>query len=791
MDRLPIDAVLSDVASAYARRGAVVVEASPGAGKTTRVPAALAGEDRRVVVLEPRRLAARLAAQRVADERGERVGETVGHQVRFDVKRSARTRILFMTEAVLTRRITGDPSLGGVDTVIVDEVHERHLHTDLALALVDRLRRTSRPDLGLVIMSATVDGARVAERYDAELVRCELAMHAVTIEHQAQPSREPLAVEVAAAVRRLCREGLDGHVLVFLPGVREIRDAAERCRGVAERYDLAVLPLHGRLTPAEQDRAVAPSGRTKVILATNVAESSITIDGIAAVIDSGLARVPRWHAKASAPSLETRPISQASATQRAGRAGRTRAGRCLRLYTERDLARAPAFDVPEIERADLAELVLAAHMAGADTGELAWLSPPPAASLASARRLLTELGAIDGGGVTDLGRRMAGLPVHPRWARALVAAEARGVGELVAQIAAVAVEGGGSRIDVWRAVEALDRSHRALRTRRQLARMLRKADPPDDVDAAVGAAVLAGFRDRVAKRAGDGELALADGGRARLRDKTAVGGDGFTVVLDAMAHDASPPEVRLALPIRSDWILEALFDEIVDERALELNEALGRVEQIERMRFRSLTLDESRRVASPSEATARILAAAAWERGLGRGDDVERLRARLAWAASQDEAVPLDDATIRRCLFELSLSTTSLAELSGPGLAQAIFGGLEAKTRKALAHIAPERLRMQNGVELAVVYPPDRLAYVESYMQDFFGLAEGPRLGSEPLVVHLWAPNRRAEQVTRDLAGFWREHYPALFKRLSRRYPKHHWPERPREARAVRLKSRL
>lgn len=768
-----------------------MVEASPGAGKTTRVPPALAGENRSVVVLEPRRLAARLAARRVADERGERVGETVGHQVRFDVVRSARTRILFMTEAVLTRRITSDPSLAEIDTVIVDEVHERHLHTDLALALVDRLRHTSRPELGLVIMSATVDGARVAARYDAELVRCELALHPVAIEHQAQPSREPLAVEVAAAVRRLCREGLDGHVLVFLPGAREIRDAAERCRSVAERYDLAVLPLHGRLTPAEQDRAVAPSARIKVILATNVAESSITIDGIAAVIDSGLARAPRWHAFASAPSLETLPISQASATQRAGRAGRTRPGRCLRLYTERDLARAPAFDVPEIERADLAELVLAAHMAGAAPDELRWLSTPPATALASAGRLLGELGALDGG-VTELGRRMARLPVHPRFARALVAAETRGVGDLVAQIAAVASEGGGSSVNVWRAVADLDRSRRGVRASRQLARMLRDGEPPDDPDAAVGAAVLTGFRDRVAKRVGDGDLALADGGRARLRDRTAVGGDGFTVVLEAMGHDGSPPEVRLALPVRSDWILEALFDDVVDERTLSFNEGLGRVEQIERIRFRSLTLDESRRLASPSEETAKILVTAAWDRGLAKGEEIERLRARLAWVASQTAGVePLADETLRERLFELLLSATSLAELSGMGLAQAILGGLPPAARKALERVAPARLRMHNGVELVVAYPPDRPPYVESYMQDFFGLAEGPKLGSEPLVLHLWAPNRRAEQVTRDLAGFWREHYPAMFKRLSRRYPKHHWPERPAQAKPVRLKSRL
>ncbi len=770
----------------------MVVEASPGAGKTTRVPPLLAADGRFVAVLEPRRLAARFAAARVAFERGEPVGATVGHQVRFDVVRSASTRILFMTEAVLTRRIMDEPELPGIDVVVIDEVHERHLHTDLALALVDRLRRTSRPELGLVVMSATLDAERIAATYGLTRVRCELASHPVRIEHAAQPSVEPLAVRVAAAVRALCQEGLDGHVLVFLPGMREIRAALDVCRGVAERYGLELLPLHGQLPPAEQDRALAPSARRKVVLATNVAESSLTIDGVAAVIDSGLARQARWHPSATLPTLETVSISQASATQRAGRAGRTRPGRCLRLYTERELARAPAFDVPEIERADLTELALAASVAGARPDALRWLSAPPAALLDSAERLLAELDALDAAGaITPLGRRLAALPVHPRLARALIAAEERGVGREVADIAAVMTEGTPSRGDrsanVWRAVESIRRGDRAAMASRQLSRRLRPREAPEDPEAAVGASLLLGFRDRVGKRVGDGDLALADGGRARLSDRAALGPDGFTVVLDAMTHGRGVPEVRLALPVRGEWILETFVDHVVDEREVVFVAEEGRVEQVARLRYRSLTLEQTRRVAPPSPETARCLAEAAWERGLADGDDVIRLRARLAHAARTQGGTALDDATLRARLAELSVGVATLAELSRLGLAEALAAGLEPETRTALARAAPERLRLANGLELVVQYPADGPPFLASYMQDFFGLAEGPRLGGEPLVLHLWAPNRRAEQVTRDLAGFWREHYPSLHKRLSRRYPKHFWPAQPATAPAVRL----
>ncbi len=784
---LPIDAVLEDVAVACRRSGVVVVEASPGAGKTTRIPPVLDGT---VVVLEPRRLAARLAAQRVAAEQGEPVGETVGYQVRHDVVRSQKTRVLFMTEAVLTRRLMSDPTLSGVNTVVVDEVHERHLHTDLAVALVDRLRQTSRPDLKLVIMSATLDGASIAKRYDAERVCCEVSRHPVEVEHLGQPSREPLDVQVATAVRRLCRDGLDGHVLVFLPGVREIRDAIARSQSVARDNDLVLLPLHGRLSARDQDQAIAPSRRRKIIFATNVAESSITIDGVAAVIDSGLARVPRSHPGGIAPTLETLPISQASATQRAGRAGRTRSGRCVRLYTERELARAPKFGRPEIERADLAELALAVRIAGHAASELRWLSDPVPAALEAAERLLVDLGALGDAGVTPVGHRLARFPLHPRLGRALIAGEARGVGRIVADIAALVSEGARS-VDVWSELDHLDKSHRAWRASRQIARLVRDGARPDDVHAEVGKALIIGMRERVARRTAGGELAMADGGRARFRERvpTACGPDGFTIVLDAMGRDAAVPTVRAAFGVRSDWVLDAMLDEVVDERALVWNDDRGRVESVDRLRFLSLTLEQKVAAAPPGERTGEILAAAAWDRGLHHDEGLARLRARLAYAATRSaDVTALDDDALRTLLATLASTCTSLDELRSLGLVGAIDGSLPPASRQALSRLAPARVRLANGIELPVTYPADRDPFVESYMQDFFGLAKGPDLAGAPLVVHLWAPNRRAEQVTRDLESFWREHYPVMFKRLSRRYPRHHWPTDPVRAKAVRLK---
>jgi ATP-dependent helicase HrpB len=447
MQPLPIDQLLPEIVESLRRAPSLVVEAPPGAGKTTRVPAALLDAEvaggREVWVLEPRRLAARLVARRVAEERGENLGETVGYQVRFEEIATARTRLRFLTEGVLTRKLLHEPTLARVGCVVLDEFHERHLQADLALALLRRLQLTARPDLRLVVMSATLDAAPVA-RYlgDCPRLRSEGRRFDVSVEHLAREDARPLAEQVASAARKLIGGGLDGDVLVFLPGAAEIRRAQEACAALAEENDLLVLPLHGQLPAGAQDAAVRPASRRKIILSTNVAETSVTIEGVAAVIDSGLARVASHSPWSGLPKLEVARVSRASAAQRAGRAGRTRAGRCLRLYTAQDFAARPEHDAPEVHRLDLAEAALELHAAG--IGALTtfdWFEPPPSHALEAADALLQRLGAIDSGGsVTALGRRMLRLPLHPRLARIVAEGEARGIAPRACILAALIAE---------------------------------------------------------------------------------------------------------------------------------------------------------------------------------------------------------------------------------------------------------------------------------------------------------------------------------------------------------------
>lgn len=448
MQALPIDALLPDVVERLRSVPSLVIEAPPGAGKTTRVPpsildAGLAGVGQ-VLVLEPRRIAARMAARRVAEERGEAVGETVGYQVRFEDVSSARTRLRFLTEGVLTRRLLTDPNLAGVGCVVLDEFHERHLQADVALALLRRVQRATRPDLKVVAMSATLDAAPVAAYLGCEALRSEGGRFEVKVEHAARHDERPLELQIEAAVRRLISEDLDGDVLVFLPGAASIRRAQAACERVATEANLRVLPLHGELPSAQQDEAVRPAaaGVRKLILSTNVAETSVTIEGVAAVIDSGLARVAGHSPWSGLPVLKVSRVSRASAVQRAGRAGRTRVGRCLRLYTAQDFNARPEYETPEVRRLDLAETVLELRASGVgDLEEFEWFESPSSESLAAAEDLLRRLGAIDAHGrMTDEGRSMLRLPLHPRLARIVSEAERRGVAFEACAIAALIAE---------------------------------------------------------------------------------------------------------------------------------------------------------------------------------------------------------------------------------------------------------------------------------------------------------------------------------------------------------------
>ncbi|HZJ55345.1 MAG TPA: ATP-dependent helicase HrpB [Myxococcaceae bacterium] len=821
---LPIDPLLPSVVEAVATRGTLVLQAAPGAGKTTRVPRALldAGAfEGELWVLEPRRLATRLAAARVAEELGEPVGRRVGYQIRFEEVASAATRVRFVTEGVLTRRLLSDPGLRGVGAVVLDEFHERHLPTDLGLALLRRLRER-RPALRLVVMSATIDPAPVARFLaDSPVLTSEGRVFPVEIEHLPAVDTRPLDAQVLAGLKRLAPRVAQGHVLVFLPGAAEIRRAQEACAEYAERQGFRVLPLHGDLPAEAQDRAVRPSKERKLILSTNVAETSVTIEGVAAVVDSGLARVATHSPWSGLPSLRVQPISQASAAQRAGRAGRTRAGVCLRLYTAGDLQRRPERDLPEIARADLAETVLALSAAGAaDPRAFGWFEAPPATALQAAEDLLSRLGArAPDGSLTELGRRLLSFPVHPRLGRILVEGERRGVGPEAARAAAVLSErpsraGPGlgdsrrpaatlsARSDVLEQMESLGSAERARggaaqaveRTSRQLARALhgRHRATPGERDDALLLALLAGFPDRVARRRKPHapELVLSGGGSAVLDPASVVQEPMLLLALDAEQRTGPRgPEVRVrvASAIEPEWLLELFPEQLTDEDRLVFSEESGRVERLTRLGYGAVTLEERRTPAEPSEATEAVLADALRSRGLAAAIDTARLdalRARLELARSvfPDAHWPeLDEAALAAVLAR---GRRSLAEVREADPAAELLGSLPPESGRLLARELPERVTLPGGRTLPVHYLAGQPPWIASRLQDFFGMREGPALarGRVPLVLHLLAPNQRAVQVTQDLAGFWSRHYPSLRRELGRRYPRHAWPEDPLRA---------
>jgi ATP-dependent helicase HrpB len=744
--KLPIDDLLPRLPAS----GHLVIEAPPGAGKTTRVPPALLARERgEILVLEPRRLAARLAARRVASELGERVGETVGYQVRFEDVSGPRTRLRFLTEGVLTRRLLSDPTLAGVSTVILDEFHERHLDTDLALALLRRL-----PNIRLIVMSATLDAAPVAKYLGGcPILRSEGKLFELAIEYTPH-SPALLEEQVAAALERLAarertQRSATGDVLVFLPGAAEIRRAARAIEPLASRLGLLVLPLHGDLPPAEQDRAVSPADRPKVILSTNVAESSVTIEGVTAVIDSGLARVAADSPWTGLPSVEVRRISQASATQRAGRAGRTAPGRVIRLYSAEDFHRRPAADVPEILRRELSQLVL--QLRAMKIGELTWLDRPPEAAFTAANALLDRLGATP---------EMAELPLPPRLAKLVLAAKSKGVPEKGCAVAAVLSAGERGNSDLL----ALAESDWQPQTRRVFDQLRKKISGRDarntPGDTAILQSILAAFPDRVARHRRDGELLLSAGGSARFPNCRWE----FLVAVDIEERrEQGVPLVRLAAPIEPEWLL----DRAVERVSLEWNRAAERVEQVTALVYDQLVIEETRAPAAPGDEASRLLAQKALEAGIGRfadRDAVEQVRSRAAFGG-----ITIDVGAV---LVAECHGRTSFAELEEADLLKAIRPG-------HIQQAAPERLKLPSGREVKVHYEPDKPPWIESRLQDFFGMRDTPRIGGAPVVVHLLAPNHRPVQVTSDLAGFWERLYPEVRKELARRYPKHKWPEKP------------
>jgi ATP-dependent helicase HrpB len=766
---LPVDALVPDILASLETTPNLVIEAEPGAGKTTRVPAAMLGSVRgHVLVLEPRRIAARLAARRVAWERGEEIGQTVGYQVRFDRVASSNTRLHFLTEGVLTRRLFSDPDLKGVDAVVLDEFHERHLESDLALTLLKRLQGR-RPALRIVIMSATLDAAHVAHFLgDCPVLRSVGRVFDLSVDHTPYSSA-PLHEQVKDAVELLLAKEQTGEILVFLPGVAEIRRAARLCEPLARKFGRIVLPLYGDLSAAEQDRTIAPATQPKLVLATNVAESSITIDGVTTVIDSGLARIATHSEWTGLPTLKIGRISKASARQRAGRAARTAAGRAVRLYSQTDYETRAEYETPEIIRGDLAQLCLTLRAMGIeDSDQLEWLDTPPANAMKNAELLLDLLGATQ-----EEARKLMRFPLHPRLSRMISAATERGAGEAACITAALLGSGGRHRQNDLLATidEPVDDS-----TKKQLQQLLRlvgNAEPQNHDDNALLQSVLLGFPDRVAQRRAGSQVLLSNGLTAE------IAGDPptfpFMVALDAEDRSETPlPLIRLVARVEAEWLVDFFPEQVREETTVLWNRQAERVDRVSRLLYGKLILQESSGTAPDAEAVADLLAEKALEAGIERFVDAELLEdlmGRLEFAG-------IETPQLSNCMKEFCRGRCSFAELKGSGGSFLSWLEVQLGTHR-LGELAPRALRLKSGRQVKVHYQRNKGPWIASRLQDFFGMIETPRLGPHrtPVVLHLLAPNHQPVQTTTDLAGFWDRLYPQVRRDMMRRYPRHRWPE--------------
>jgi len=823
--RFPIVPLLPDIRASLARTTRLVLEAPPGAGKTTQVPLALLDADwlagQKIVMLEPRRIAARSAAQFMARQLGEELGQTVGYRIRFESKVGASTRIEVVTEGILTRLIQDDPELHGIGALLFDEFHERHLAGDLGAALALDVQATLRPDLRLLLMSATLDGERIAQWLDAPRISSPGRSYPVRIEHPPARVQEALEHQLARVVRQALAEN-PGDVLAFLPGRREIARAQSVLEHAlaADGADPAVeiVPLHGELSLADQQHALAPAepGRRRVVLATNVAESSITLPGIRAVVDSGLAREPRFDPNSGFTRLETVAISQASADQRAGRAGRVAEGTAYRLWPQSrrlDPSRTP--DIAQAELSGLA-LELAAWGITASGGDLPWLDPPPAGAMAQARELLVVLGALQADGrLTALGRELLALGAHPRLGAAAVRAPLA-LRPLVADLLALMearspLRGEQARSDDFRArVHALHawRDRRgaganlgadagALAAIEQAAKGWRRrmdirtaaSGTPDSH--AVGDLLLHAFPDRIARRDASNPLryTLANGRGARLHEQTALLGEPWLVALD-LRFEARDSLILAAAPFDPSVLERDYPERFARQRVLRWNDARDAVEAFEERRFAAIVLERRSVPVEPEDALPALLAAIR-SKGLGAlpwSDAARRLRLRMQSLRGWMPELGLPDVsdaylldTLDAWLGPVLHGKRRIDALHADELSQALTALYDHAQRRALDTHAPDAVTVPSGQLRRLDYVPGEPPVLAVKLQELFGLADTPRVsgGRVPVTLHLLSPAGRPIQVTQDLRGFWERTYPEVKKELKGRYPKHPWPEDP------------
>ncbi|TWU07617.1 ATP-dependent helicase HrpB [Stieleria varia] len=842
MQSLPVTEILPEVIDALAARRTVVLRAPPGAGKTTGVPPEILDRPAlgsgQILLVQPRRLAARSAALRLASLRNERIAQSVGYHVRFDRQVGNTTRLIAMTTGILLRRLTSDPLLEDVSCVILDEFHERSLEIDLALGMLHRIRTTLRPELQLVVMSATMDPQPVLELIDdAVAIESQGRAHDVQIHYAPHPSTEPIDHQIATVVRSAVDQ-TSGHLLVFLPGVGEIHRTSQRLSlaGLDNHFDLQ--KLFGEMSPEQQDSVLSESGRRKIILSTNVAETSVTIPGVTGVIDSGLARVLRFDDRVGLPELRLEPISQASAEQRAGRAGRTAPGHCWRLWTANTHRARPEQTACEILRTDFSGAALMLSAWGErDWTQFPWVTPPRDEAIESAQRLLGRLDAIDDScGITEMGKQMVAMPLHPRLSRLLIEAQQHGVIDWATLAAALLSERSpfdksdtpfqdtashGVDCELMQRVAMLRdfaagrfvpgihpaAAKNILRVAENLSKQIELTvaptpsapitpshqSDPVDLHQRFAKSLIVAFPDRVALRRLPGsDRGLMVGGRGvQLARSSRVKDSDLLLCLDA---DGKGREalVRMACTIQESWLppsLRATRDELF------FHPSLQAVVARRREYFDDLMLSESPVACEPSPQAAELLASHAMSKMDSLwGSDKSATRSlitRLRFAAEHPPAAGfpiIDDEALRGILMELCSTRTTMAQLQNAPWLDHLRGRFSYQQLCELDRHVPERLTVPSGNQYEIRYEPGKAPLLAVRIQEIFGWSETPRIasGRVALQLHLLGPNHRPQQITDDLASFWKTTYGVVRKELKRRYPKHHWPEDPTTAVATR-----
>ncbi|MGY3147108.1 ATP-dependent helicase HrpB [Bradyrhizobium sp. USDA 3397] len=805
---LPIDAVLDDLSRTLEASNAAVLVAPPGAGKTTRVPLALLdapwAKDKKIIVLEPRRIAARASADRMAKSLGERAGETVGYRVRFGSKISRATRIEVVTEGIFTRQILDDPELTGVAAILFDEFHERSLDADMGLALARDAQTGLREDLRILVMSATLDGARVARLLgDAPVVESEGRAFPVETRYLGRKADAPIERQMADAIASALRAD-SGSVLAFLPGAAEIRRTQNFLSERVQDASVEIVPLFGALDAAVQDRAIAPApkGTRKVVLATSIAETSLTIEGVRIVVDSGLARVPRYEPDIGLTRLETVRASRAAVDQRRGRAGRTEPGVCYRLWDEPQTTSLAPYTQPEILSADLSSLVLdLAQWGVSDPAALSFLDPPPQPAWKEAKSLLSELNALDSDGrITAEGKSLRALALPPRLARMIVDSHRAGEGQAAAEIAAIITERGlgGDSVDLEHRRDQFrrDRSPRAASARDLARRWASQVAASEMValqeDLSTGLMLAYAFPDRVARNRGNGSFVLANGRGASIEQTSSLARAPY-IAIGEMTGTAASGRILLAAQITEDEIERHFAEHIETADEISFDRGAMALRARRKRVLHAITLSEATLSVSPSEETARIFADGLIAAGLDRlpwSKAAKQWRDRVMFLrkAEGDSWPDLsDDGLIARrddWLVPALYDKIALKDISAGDLSDALMALLPWEMRARLDREAPTHFEAPTGSVLAIDYEAEQGPTIAVRLQELFGLNTHPSIaaGKVPLVLELLSPAQRPVQVTRDLPGFWRGSYAAVRSDLRGRYPRHPWPDDPASA---------